>query len=108
MVFILGPDVNPRQVPSHISGGLVRVTRVTNFFILQICKNNIILVKKIQWVLRRVLKKIKKNFKKNLDPHSFDQGFYILDVNFFFINLVICCHYLFLSIIRLVKIIKLC
>jgi hypothetical protein len=64
MVFILGPDVNPGQVPSHISGGLVRVTRVTNFFILQICKNNIILVKKIQWVLRRVLKKIKKNLKK--------------------------------------------
>jgi len=55
------PKVNPGQVLSHRSDGLARVTQATNFFILQICKNDIILVKKIlkknQWVLRLVLKK---------------------------------------------------
>jgi hypothetical protein len=58
MVFKLGPEVNPWQVLGHRAGGLARVTRATNFFILQICKNDIILdkilQKKNQWVLRQV------------------------------------------------------
>jgi hypothetical protein len=55
MVFIPDPEVNPGQVLSHRLGGLAKVTWVTNFFILQICKNNIILVKKkFKKILRRV------------------------------------------------------
>jgi len=104
-------EVNPRQVLSHRSDGLARVTQATNFFILQICKNDTILVKKIfkknQWVLRLVLKNIKKNLTKKLDPHSFDHGFYISWMPIFLLYWFICCHYLFLSIIRLVEIIKL-
>jgi hypothetical protein len=38
MVFKLGLEVNPWQVLGHRAGGLARVTRTTNFFILQICK----------------------------------------------------------------------
>jgi len=34
----------PGQALSHKSGGLARVTWATFFFILQICKNDIILV----------------------------------------------------------------
>jgi hypothetical protein len=55
MVFKLGPEVNPRQVLGHRAGGLARVTRATNFFILQICKMTLfwskIFLKKTQWVL---------------------------------------------------------
>jgi hypothetical protein len=48
MVFKPGPEVDPGQVPGHRSCGLVRVTQATNFFISQICKNDIILVKILQ------------------------------------------------------------
>jgi hypothetical protein len=48
MVFKPGPEVDPGQVSGHRSCGLARVTQAMNFFILQICKNDIILVKILQ------------------------------------------------------------
>ena len=55
--------------------GLVRITRATEFFILQICKNNIILVKKLQKKnsigFKTGLKKTKKNLTKKLSPYFF-------------------------------------
>jgi hypothetical protein len=62
MVFIPDLEVNPGQVLGHRSGGLARITRGTNFFILQICKNNIILIKKN---LKKYSKGFKTGFKKN-------------------------------------------
>jgi hypothetical protein len=61
MAFKLDPDVDPGQVPGHGLCELARVTRATNCFILQICKNDIILVKilkrkKHQWVLNTTFK----------------------------------------------------
>jgi hypothetical protein len=58
---------------------LARVTRATNFFILQICKNDIILDKILQkkksMGFKTSLKKNKKNLMKKLDHHSFDHDF---------------------------------
>jgi hypothetical protein len=55
MVFKPSPEVNPRQVLGHRPGWLARVTRATNFFILQICKMTLFwskfYKKKNQWVL---------------------------------------------------------
>jgi hypothetical protein len=40
--------LTPGQVLGHMSGGLAKVTRETKFFILQICKKEIILAKNLQ------------------------------------------------------------
>ena len=107
MVFIPDPEVNPGQVLSHRLGGLAKVTWVTNFFILQICKNNIILVKKkFKKNFKTGFKKNKKHLKKEIGS-SFFWSWFLYPWCQYFINSVICCHYLFLSIIRLIEIIKL-
>jgi hypothetical protein len=78
MIFKPGPEIDPRQVPGHRSCGLARVTQATNFFILQICKNDIILVKilqkKNQWVLRRILKN-NKEFSEEIGSSFFCSWF---------------------------------
>jgi hypothetical protein len=55
MVFKLGPEVNPWQVLGHRAGGLARVTRATNFFILQICKMTLFWSKNFFKKTQRVL-----------------------------------------------------
>jgi hypothetical protein len=78
LIMIFKPDleVDSEQVPGYRSGGLATVIRATNFFILQICKNNIILVKNFK---KQKLVGFKMGFKKNLtkklDPHYFYHGF---------------------------------
>jgi hypothetical protein len=72
MIFKPDLEVDFEQVPGYRSGGLATVIRATNFFILQICKNNIILVKNFP---KKKLVGFKMGFKKNLtkklDPHCF-------------------------------------
>jgi hypothetical protein len=76
MIFKPDPEVDSEQVPGYRSGGLATVTRATNFFILQICKNNIILVKNFQKKISVGFKMgFKKNLTKKLGPHCFYHGF---------------------------------